>query len=52
MSKDNIALSWENVTLYAPSKFAEGGSIFSKKKPSGIGGKTKLLNNGNFYFQK
>uniref|UniRef100_A0A8D8PZS8 Protein scarlet n=1 Tax=Cacopsylla melanoneura TaxID=428564 RepID=A0A8D8PZS8_9HEMI len=43
--KDNIALSWENVCLYAPPKAAEGGSIFSRKKPSGISGKVKLLNN-------
>ncbi|XP_026681567.1 protein brown [Diaphorina citri] len=41
--KDNIALSWENITLYAPPKVS-GGSIFSRKKTSGSS-KVKLLNN-------
>lgn len=41
--KDNIALTWENITRYAPPKNT-GGSIFSRKKPTSVG-KVKLLNN-------
>lgn len=40
---DKISLTWENITLYAPTKDTGGGNFFSRKKLNTE--KIKLLNN-------